>query len=119
MENNDFLEFINRAKELYKDVDNYAIHKEYMKKYYATEKGIYAKRLGDYKRRSKFKSACQDLSWEERKLIGQFYKNCPQGYEVDHIHPISKGGKHCLSNLQYLTKEENRRKSSKFNWKNN
>jgi 5-methylcytosine-specific restriction endonuclease McrA len=35
-------------------------------------------------------------------------------YEVDHIIPISKGGKHSLSNLQYLTKEENRRKSNKI-----
>ena len=40
-------------------------------------------------------------------------------YEVDHIIPVSKGGKHIIYNLQYLTKSENRRKSRKiFNEKN-
>ena len=47
------------------------------------------------------------------KALQQFYKNCPDGYEVDHIHPISKGGLHTLENLQYLTISENRKKSNK------
>ena len=51
---------------------------------------------------------------EDIKAIKQFYLNCPDGYEVDHIMPISKGGAHSLENLQYLTKEENRRKSNKI-----
>jgi 5-methylcytosine-specific restriction endonuclease McrA len=51
---------------------------------------------------------------ENIKALQEFYANCPEGYEVDHIIPISKGGKHSLSNLQYLTKEENRRKSNKI-----
>ena len=48
------------------------------------------------------------------KELQNFYLNCPNGYEVDHIVPISKGGLHCLSNLQYLTVSENRRKSNKL-----
>ena len=48
------------------------------------------------------------------KAIQQFYINCPNGYEVDHIKPISKGGLHTLENLQYLTIEENRKKSNKW-----
>ena len=48
------------------------------------------------------------------KALQQFYLNCPEGYEVDHIIPISKGGLHCLENLQYLTISENRRKSNKI-----
>lgn len=44
----------------------------------------------------------------------QFYIHCPTGYEVDHIIPISKGGLHTLSNLQYLTISENRKKSNKL-----
>lgn len=44
----------------------------------------------------------------------QFYINCPKGYEVDHIIPISKGGLHSIENLQYLTITENRRKSNKI-----
>lgn len=46
--------------------------------------------------------------------IKQFYLNCPDGYEVDHIIPISKGGQHTLENLQYLTISENRKKSNKI-----
>jgi len=111
----DFLEFIKRAQDLYKDIDNKAHYNGLLKKYFNTSKGIFAKRLGDYKRRSRIKK--YEVSWEERSLIGRFYKNCPQGYEVDHIIPVSKGGKHCLSNLQYLTKEENRRKYNKLDFK--
>lgn len=48
------------------------------------------------------------------KALQQFYLNCPDGFEVDHIIPISKGGLHSLENLQYLTISENRRKSNKL-----
>ena len=50
----------------------------------------------------------------DRKAIQDFYANCPVGYEVDHIVPISKGGLHTLENLQYLTIKENRSKGSKI-----
>ena len=50
----------------------------------------------------------------DKKALQEFYLNCPEGYEVDHIIPISNGGMHCLSNLQYLTISENRRKSNKL-----
>jgi 5-methylcytosine-specific restriction endonuclease McrA len=50
----------------------------------------------------------------DRQAIFLFYKNCPNGYEVDHIIPISKGGLHDMSNLQYLTIKENRTKSNKI-----
>lgn len=48
------------------------------------------------------------------KAMQQFYLNCPIGYEVDHIIPLSKGGLHSIENLQYLTISENRKKSNKL-----
>ena len=53
---------------------------------------------------------------EDIKALQEFYANCPNGYEVDHIIPISKGGLHSLSNLQYLPWLDNRRKSNKLDW---
>ena len=47
-------------------------------------------------------------------LIKDFYTNCPEGYEVDHIIPLSKGGLHHENNLQYLTISENRKKGNKL-----
>lgn len=114
-------EFIERcnAKKFQKNVhrdskylDN-KIFKKYKKikqKYYKTKEGINARKRGDEKRRERKKIASSDLDWEQKQLIAEFYANCPPGYEVDHIIPIGRGGKHILSNLQYLTPQENRRK---------
>ena len=44
------------------------------------------------------------------KSLQQIYINCPEGHEVDHIHPISRGGLHSPENLQYLPVHENRKK---------
>lgn len=53
---------------------------------------------------------------EDLTAIKIFYKNCPAGHEVDHIIPISKGGHHSITNLQYLLKSDNRKKGAKLNW---
>ena len=63
---------------------------------------------------AKLKSQTPEQTPEERKEIIEFFKNCPEGYEVDHIYPISKGGLHVISNLQYLTQRENRIKGNKI-----
>ena len=56
----------------------------------------------------------QVVPGEDIQPIQDFYSNCPDGHEVDHIIPLSKGGLHSLSNLQYLTISENRQKSNKI-----
>lgn len=55
--------------------------------------------------------------WADIEAIKQFYLNCPEGYEVDHIIPLrgkNVSGFHTLENLQYLKSEVNRKKSNKF-----
>lgn len=46
--------------------------------------------------------------------LQKFYLTCPDGHEVDHKIPLSKGGLHCPSNLQHLPKSINRRKGAKI-----
>jgi 5-methylcytosine-specific restriction endonuclease McrA len=66
------------------------------------------------KRRVWMKDAQCELTTEEENVIEQLYLKCPDGYEIDHIIPISKGGLHHPDNLQYLTMVENRSKRDKI-----
>ena len=50
----------------------------------------------------------------DTKLMQKIYRNCPEGHEVDHIIPLSKGGLHHQNNLQYLTIHDNRSKGAKI-----
>jgi predicted nucleic acid-binding Zn ribbon protein len=52
----------------------------------------------------------------DHNAIRMIYAACPPGYEVDHIVPISRDGKHHQDNLQYLPAIENRKKSNKLNY---
>jgi 5-methylcytosine-specific restriction endonuclease McrA len=119
------LEFIERclAPEFQERVDEWVkfesdkVNKQ-KKEYFKTSTGKLARIHGDLKRRQRMKEAKKDLSDAEKRLIGKFYRNCPPGLEVDHIIPISRGGIHTLSNLQYLPLSENRKKFNKVDWKN-
>lgn len=51
---------------------------------------------------------------EDPSLLREFYANCPEGYEVDHVIPLSRGGAHSIGNVQYLTPEENKKKGNKL-----
>jgi len=74
-----------------------------------------------YRYRAKKYSDAVVLTQEEHERILTIYKECAKLMEetgvphhVDHIHPISKGGKHHPDNLQILTATENIRKSNKL-----
>ena len=60
------------------------------------------------KYRSSKNNACP--AWVDLQEIKQFYHNCPEGYQVDHIVPLRGKyvcGLHVLWNLQYLNKSDN------------
>ena len=84
-------------------------------KYYYSERGLVQnKEKANYRRAAK-KMATP--SWVCRESLRQIYKNCPPGYHVDHIIPLSHPlvcGLHVPWNLQYLPAEENLKKSNKI-----
>lgn len=58
----------------------------------------------------------QTPSWADLDAIREFYENCPEGYQVDHIIPLKNGvfpSFHSLENLQYLPARENISKGKK------
>lgn len=131
MSNQIDLEFIQRAKELMTpyvketrekirnrvnkwNEENRETLRKCQKDYEKTEKGKVAVKKSWKKRRVGLKKAAEGLSLEERKKIKKFYAETPLGFVVDHIIPISKGGKHVLSNLQYLSRIENSKKGCKI-----
>lgn len=92
--------------------DGRLIPRKYIRKWKTYEQKRATMNEANARYRAKLKS--QIVQGEDLQPIKDFYANCPQGYEVDHIKPLSKGGLHSIHNLQYLTVSENRRKSNKF-----
>lgn len=82
------------------------------KRYASSEEGKLARVRVNCTRHRRFREAVKHLTRQEIEDIKQFYMHRPKGYHVDHVVPLSKGGLHHLSNLQYLTAEENLRKNA-------
>jgi len=67
--------------------------------------------------RRRFAKLLRVPEWADLKRIREFYKGCPEGYQVDHIIPLQGelvSGLHVLNNLQYLMASENASKNNKF-----
>lgn len=86
--------------------------------YRKTTNGLAAHRANEAKHRArKIRATPKWLSKEQIKEMALFYKNCPKGYEVDHIVPLrgkDVTGLHVPWNLQYLTTSDNCQKSNKL-----
>ncbi len=86
--------------------------------YYYNGNGKIINRKASAKRRaSKLQATPPWLDEGMLAEIEMIYLCCPEGYHVDHIHPLQGKdicGLHVPWNLQYLTTEENLRKSNKY-----
>lgn len=110
----------NHLKELIRCTIKRLKNPEYIKNYQKNNRGkinaIAAKR-----RATPLQATPKWLTEEHWAQIYKIYKNCPEGYKVDHIIPI-KGknfcGLHVPWNLQYLTKSDNRKKKNNLEVKN-
>lgn len=108
-ENRDYVNKRSREWEL--------ANKETVKK---TKKKYVSKNLLQYRAQCAKRHAAKmqrTPAWADLAAIKEFYMNCPEGKEVDHIIPLqgkNVSGFHVLENLQYLTPQENRKKHNKF-----
>jgi hypothetical protein len=83
------------------------------KKHYYANKHLYVAKKAKYKA-SKLMATPK---WANQIAIKEIYKNCPEGYHVDHIVPLQHPlvcGLHCEFNLQHLTAHDNLSKGNKF-----
>lgn len=97
-----------RTQKAYRE-KNKNSRKKYMKEYQKNNLHIF-KEANNRRRALEKSNVCKCCSKEEMQA---FYKECPEGHHVDHIRPLSKGGKHCLKNIQQIPKDLNLSKGTK------
>ena len=106
--------------------DNKEAVRKYNSRYYQDNKEAIRKHNSAYSRTPKGKAvwirsqamrrrqiAKYRLTQSEKFAVDQFRMNAPNGYHVDHVYPLAKGGLEHPWNLQYLTAEENLKKKDK------
>lgn len=103
------------------------------KEYRERNKELCYQRIKDWEKRNKGKRKAYKAKRRAIQLkavpkfanlnkIKEIYKNCPKGYEVDHIIPLQGKtvcGLHIETNLQYLSIKANRSKGNKLIQLNN
>jgi 5-methylcytosine-specific restriction endonuclease McrA len=100
--------FSSYAREYYQKNLDYLT--EYTKNYFKLNPEKVS--LHSAKRRATKSSTVTKDPWELQQIV-LFYADCPKKCHVDHIIPLSKGGRHELSNLQHLEAWMNMNKHAK------
>lgn len=105
------------AKERHKHQNTLLRRREEFKARRRETRGKYRQKEAEYTRarRRRLREALV-FPWEKQQ-IKDFYSGCPEGMIVDHIVPLfgnMVSGLHTISNLQYLTAQENSLKSWSF-----
>lgn len=90
-----------------------------IKEYWSSERGKISKRIAEHKRRRAKKEGDATLDFV-LSLIGKQKGKCAaclamlgESYHIDHIKPLSRGGKHENTNLQLLCSSCNQHKHAK------
>jgi hypothetical protein len=111
---NDSLEFKEKRRKKYSNIENWTKQREVSKKRYSNPEYRNACKFRSAKRRTALLNATP--KWSDLDKIKEIYMKCPEGLVVDHIMPLqgeSLCGLHVSWNLQYLTPSENSRKKNK------
>lgn len=94
--------------------DNPEYTKNYRDTYYKNNKKYFLEKHLRYKHGKELRTP----SWANKEKLLEWYKNCPEGYHVDHIvplHGVNVSGLHVENNLQYLPAKDNLIKANRFN----
>lgn len=90
------------------------------RRYAKTESGRMTQKNAKHKRRAlEAQGSVTLLEWKDKlEEHNGCCANCgvSEGIEMDHIHPISKGGLHHISNIQPLCRSCNASKGAKLEW---
>jgi 5-methylcytosine-specific restriction endonuclease McrA len=94
--------------------ENRELCRQLNREYYQTPKGQIAAKRRNSTRVKRYREEAENLSDQDLEDIKQFYCECPEDHVVDHIIPMSREGRHHVSNLQYLPKLINLKKGDKL-----